>query len=104
MNSWIWILLLWCCCGSRNNGCGICGNGCNNGGCNCDCDRDRDRDRDRDCDCDHNDNTPPCKPIFPPVPPCPPPNNGCGCNDDMIQPRNFSGFSGVGTCGCEEQN
>ena len=19
MNSWIWILLLWCCCGSRNN-------------------------------------------------------------------------------------
>ena len=28
----------------------------------------------------------------------------CGCDDDMMQPRGFSGFPNVGTCGCEEKN
>lgn len=28
----------------------------------------------------------------------------CGCNDDMMQPRGFAGFSNVGTCGCEEKD
>lgn len=27
----------------------------------------------------------------------------CGCDDDMMQPRGFSGFPNVGTCGCEEK-
>lgn len=39
MNSWLWIILLWGCCG-RNNNCGnngSCG-GSSNNGCGCDCD------------------------------------------------------------------
>jgi len=38
----------------------------------------------------------------PVVPPCPP-NNGCGCGNDMIQPRGFAGFGDNNTCGCEEK-
>ncbi len=36
--------------------------------------------------------------------PLPAPAPPCGCDDDRIQPRGFAGFSGVGTCGCEEKN
>ena len=30
-------------------------------------------------------------------------NNGCGCGNDMIQPRGFAGFGDNNTCGCEEK-
>ena len=83
MNCWIWIILLscfWVNGGSRNN-------------CMCTCDRDRDK----DLSC--------CDPVFPTpvVPPCPPPNNGCGCGNEAIQPRGFAGFGDNNTCGCEEK-
>ena len=84
MNCWFWIILLWCFCGNGSNR--------NNCSCDCDCDCGRDRDRDRDCD----------RPT-PVVPPCAPPNNGCGCGNDMIQPRGFAGFGDNNTCGCEEK-
>ena len=81
MNCWIWIILLWCFCGKggcRNN-C-LCDGGCSN-------------------------EPSPCNPVFPTpvVPPCPP-NNGCGCDNDMIQPRGFAGFGDGNTCGCEEKH
>ena len=82
MNCWFWIILLWCFWGKG---------GCQNN-CMCMCDRNR------DCDCD-------CNPVIlptPVVPPCPP-NNGCGCGNDMIQPRGFAGFGDNNTCGCEEK-
>ena len=28
-------------------------------------------------------------------------NNSCGCEDEFVQPRAFSGFQNQGTCGCE---
>ncbi len=82
MNCWFLIILLWC----------FCGNGGNRNNCMCTCDRDRDKDS---C----------CDPVFPTpvVPPCPPPNNGCGCGNEMIQPRGFAGFGDNNTCGCEEK-
>lgn len=85
MNCWFWIILLWCCCG----------NGCQQNHCRCT----------GDCGCDKDSS---CgKPVFPTpvVPPCPPPNNGCGCGNDMMQSRGFAGFgdNGNNTCGCEEK-
>ncbi len=74
MNCWIWIILLWCCGG---------GNGCcrNNCMCNNGCVREPS----------------PCE-TFPPQP-----NPGCGCGNEMIQPRAFAGFGDNATCGCEEK-
>lgn len=81
MNCWIWIILLWICGGNGFGGCG-----CNN-------------------NCCRNDDAP-CNPVFPTpeVPSCPSPNAGCGCGNDVIQPRGFAGFGDSGTCGCEEKN
>lgn len=81
MNCWFWIILLWCFYGKG---------GCQNN-CMCTCERNN------DCDCN-------CNPTFPTpvVPPCPA-NNGCGCGNDMIQPRGFAGFGDNNTCGCEEK-
>lgn len=56
-------------------------------GCGCGCGSSCSRENRRCCDDD--------------VRPAPTP---CGCNDDLIQPRGFSGFSGAGTCGCEDKN
>lgn len=84
-----WLLILLFLCGGNGFGSSSCG--CN-GNNRSRCDRnDRDRDRDHDC--------------------------GCGCeeermprfdsgrhDDDMMQSRGFTGFSSMGTCGCEEKN
>lgn len=82
MNCWIWVILLWCFSG---NGCGCGCFGNNRSGC---------------C---QNDDTP-CNSIFPTpeVPSCPQTIPGCGCNNDVIQPRGFAGFGDSSTCGCEE--
>lgn len=73
---------------------------CNNGWNMC-CDNDSDRDRRSDNDCDRNrrsDND------------CDRDrrsdrswerNNSCGCEDEFVQSRAFSGFQNQGTCGCE---
>lgn len=85
MNCWFWIILLWC----------FWGNGGSRSNCMCTCDCDRDRDRDSSC----------CDPVFPTpvVPPCAPPNSGCGCGNEMPQSRGFAGFGDNNTCGCEEK-
>ncbi|MBO5031303.1 MAG: hypothetical protein J6C19_07470 [Lachnospiraceae bacterium] len=79
MNCWIWIILLWCCCGQ--------------GGCRNHCVCDNDCDNDSRCDSRFTPNVSSCAP-----------NNGCGCNNDMIQPRGFAGFGDNATCGCEEKD
>lgn len=77
MNCWFWIILLWC----------FCGNGSNRGNCTCSCNCERDK----DSDCRET--------VFPT--PCAP--QGCGCGNDMGQPRGFAGFGDNNTCGCEEK-
>lgn len=79
MNSWLWIILLWACCGrnsncSNNSGCGNnsgCSNNsgscCNNGNNNCS----------NSCGGNSNDGC------------------GCDCDSGMIQPRTEN------DCGCE---
>lgn len=76
MNCWIWIILLWLC--SGRGGCRsncICNDGC--------------------------DNDSPCDSVFTTQGNS---NTGCGCNNDMIQPRGFAGFGDSSTCGCEEKD
>lgn len=85
----LWLLVLLCCCGHGNNGCGNdCGNDC---GCQDDC-CNRVRGREDDChqhkvfmekNCDG--------PVMPPPPPMPRP-----------EPRNFSQFPGTSGCECED--
>lgn len=62
------------------NGCGSFPFGCCNG-------NSRSGNNGNDCGCKDDDR-----------------HSHCGCNDDLIQPRGFSGFSNVGTCGCEDKN
>lgn len=74
-----WLIILLFLCGGNGFG-----GGC---GSNCGCDSDCGREERRRCDEDVR-NVPPSR----------------GCNDDLIQPRGFAGFSGSGTCGCEDKN
>ena len=68
--------------------------GGNNCGSSCGSRTDRNDRTDRNGNCCNNDHRP--VPLPAPTP--------CGCDDDMMQPRGFSGFSSVGTCGCEEKD
>ena len=86
MCSWLILLFLLFRC---NNGWDMC--------CDNDCDRnrrndndcDRNRRSDNDCDRDRRSDRSWER------------NNSCGCEDEFVQPRAFSGFQNQGTCGCE---
>ena len=111
MNWWILLLLLFGCSG---NNCTNANNDNDDCGCGRDRDRDRDcgcdrdRDRDRDCGCDRDrdrDRDNDSRPRMFSQPVMTNQNNGgCGCDEEPVSPRSFNGFSGVGTCGCEEKN
>lgn len=87
-NCWILVLLLLCC----NHGNMCFSNGTNMCGCRRDCDNDNDSRCGRRDDKD-------CKQGFTRTIQTP-----CGCDDDFVQPRTFSGFQSQNTCGCEDKS
>lgn len=90
MNTWILLLLLFCCFDGggcqRNDSRGNGGNDCPDRDCDCGNGRDRDCDRgnDRDCDCDRGR------------------DRDCDGNDSRFEPRfDARPFGGGDNCGCD---